>query len=88
MEPNVAPAYSSPANITLVCQAVRTDLAIETISFYNNNFLIGTSTPNTPIVWQNVNAGQYQVIFTPSYLSFTAKIKAIIIRMKKMPVYR
>lgn len=57
------PSFHSPANITLVSQVLgNTNLVIERISFFYGTNLIGNTTPSQPLVWNNVNAGQYLVI--------------------------
>lgn len=60
IEPSKVPSFSSPANITLLCQVLHYSFS------HIHNFLspvtIGTALPNQPLLWENVNAGGYQIV--------------------------
>lgn len=71
IEPTTVPSFTSPANITLICQILSSTIPLTSISFYilissssgsSSTIPIGTATPNQPLLWTNVNAGSYQIV--------------------------
>lgn len=68
----MTPSFTSPSNVTLLCQVVNTASApADHITLYDtsNNALIGVITPNEPLIWMDVQAGQYQVCFCFDFIN-------------------